>query len=276
MEPADLAAALRLSRASGWNQTEADWRFLLDANRGRFVVAERDGTVVGTGGASAYGGRLAWVCMILVEQAARGQGTGSAIVAEVLDRVADVEAVGLDATPAGRGVYERLGFTAVATLARVGGRADAAAAVGDAATTRRMEANDLEDVVALDREASGADRSHVIQWAFERSPALAWCVPGDGAIAGFALGRDGDRALHIGPVVARSVAAARAVVASAARSVHGRDLLIDVSTADPAWTAAVHDLGLRAQRPFARMYRRGLAPSGRPELTFAAFGPELG
>jgi GNAT superfamily N-acetyltransferase len=273
MAPPDVAAALRLSRASGWNQTEADWRFLLGENPRRFVVAVRDSVVVGTGGAACYGKHLAWVCMILVDAAERGRGIGSAIVTAVLDRVADVQTVGLDATPSGRPVYERLGFAAACGLVRMGGGAPSRAA---AASTRAVAAGDLAAILAKDGETFGADRSRAIGWARERAPALAWCARDEGALAGYCFGRHGDRAVHIGPVVARDVDTARALVAAAAASVAGHDLMLDVPTAAPGWIAALGELGLREQRPFTRMYRAGAKAPGRPELTFAAFGPELG
>jgi GNAT superfamily N-acetyltransferase len=276
MDAADVAAALRLSRASGWNQTEADWRFLLAENRERFVAAVRDGRVVGTGGAAVYGDRLAWVCMILVDEAERGHGIGSSIVAAVLDRLAGLEAVGLDATPAGRGVYERLGFATVARLARFGGPASAIARPDAADGTRTLEPSDLREAAALDRDACGADRSRALRWAFERSPRLAWCAIDGGRVAGFCLGRDGDRAVHVGPVVARGLEAARALVTRAAAAARGKELMLDLFTSDPAWPEAAYALGLREQRPFARMYRAATRPAARTERAFAAFGPELG
>jgi predicted N-acetyltransferase YhbS len=276
MAPPDVAAALGLSRANGWNQAEADWRFLLEENPGRFVVALRDGVVVGTGGASCYGKRLAWVCMILVDAEVRGRGIGSALVSAVLGRVTDMQTVGLDATPSGRPVYERLGFAAASGLARVGGRAADAAGAGGPVTTRPVEAGDLETIVALDPEAFGADRSRALRWAHGRAPALAWCVADGGGIVGYCFGREGDRAVHVGPLVAQDAVAARALVARAAAAAGTRDIMLDVPTAAPGWMAALQDAGLREQRPFVRMYRAGARPPGWLDLVFGAFGPELG
>lgn len=276
MEPSDLAAAFRLSRASGWNQSDADWRFLLDENAGRFVVAVRDGQVVGTGGAVVHGDQLAWVCMILVEPSERGHGIGSSIVTAVLERLADVPAVGLDATPAGRGVYARLGFATVSSLVRFGGPAHAVAKPDEPRVTRPLAPSDLPAVSALDREACGADRSRSLRWAFERAPGLGWCATEGGEVTGFCLGRFGDRAVHVGPVIARTVGAARALVTSAATAAQGKELMLDVSTSDPTWPEAVRWLGLREQRPFERMYRAGTRLAARTERMFAAFGPELG
>src|SRR4029450_2866693 len=102
--------------------------------RHRFVAAVRGDRLLGTGGATCYGNRLAWVCMILVDEEERGQGLGSRIVAAGPRRVAGMETVGLDATPSGRPVYERLGFTAASELVRVGGASDGAARGGGADT----------------------------------------------------------------------------------------------------------------------------------------------
>jgi GNAT superfamily N-acetyltransferase len=276
MAPSDVAAALRLSRANGWNQTEADWRFLLDENHGRFVVAVRDGVVVGTGGASCYAKRLAWMCMILVDAEVRGRGIGSAIVSAVQDRLTDVQTVGLDATPSGRPVYERLGFAATSGLARVGGSATDAARAGGQVETRPVASRDLETIVTLDPEAFGADRSRAIRWADGRAPALAWCVVDGGGIVGYCFGREGDRAVHIGPLVAPDVVAARALVARAAAASGAREIMLDVPTAAPGWMAALQDAGLREERPFVRMYRAGARPPGRRDVVFGVFGPELG
>ena len=122
MTEADLADGLRLSRASGWNQTLEDWRLLLSLGPGLFRVAVLDGRVVASGGAVRYGDALAWICMILVDPERRGHGLGTRIFDEVLDRCeAEVRAgrlrcVGLDATPAGHGIY------APARLRRTAGR----------------------------------------------------------------------------------------------------------------------------------------------------------
>lgn len=276
MAPPDVAGSLQLSRASGWNQTEADWRFLLEENPRRFVVAVRDSAVVGTGGAACYGSRLAWVCMVLVDAAERGRGIGAGIVTAVLDRVADMQTVGLDATASGRPVYERLDFVAASALARVGGGAKDASSAGGQVDTRPVEPRDLETIVALDPEAFGADRSRALRWAHARAPALAWCVIDQRAIVGYCFGREGDRAVHVGPLVAQDVAAARALVARAAAAAHARDIVLDVPTAAPGWMAALQEIGLREQRPFVRMYRAGARPPGWPDLVYAAFGPELG
>src|SRR5213083_2344420 len=67
----DVPAGLRLCRIARWNQRAEDWQALL-AN-GFFRVALRGAAIVGSGGAVVYGGRLAWVAMILVDPAGRAR-----------------------------------------------------------------------------------------------------------------------------------------------------------------------------------------------------------
>ena len=130
MTEADLADGLRLSRASGWNQTLADWRGLLSLGPGLFRVGRLDGRVVASGGAVRYGDALAWICMILVDPEQRGHGLGTRIFDEVLVRCeAEVRAgrlrcVGLDATPAGRDIYVQRGFVDGPGLVRMRKDAD--------------------------------------------------------------------------------------------------------------------------------------------------------
>src|SRR5262249_16456645 len=117
LTPEDVSDGLALCRESGWNQTAADWRMLLETPS-LFRGAVADGGVRGSAGAMVYGEALAWVCMVLVSPPFRGQGIATRLVEEVLERLPEVGAVGLDATPDGQSVYARLGFEPMARLAR--------------------------------------------------------------------------------------------------------------------------------------------------------------
>ena len=268
----DVAAAHRLSREAGWNQTEAEWRLLLDLNPGRFVAAIVEDRVVGTGGAACYGAELAWVCMILVEPQWRGGGIGRRLVEDVLERASDVARIGLDATPAGVPVYLRLGFAEAFPLVRMAAPSSAPGPVLGDATAMRLD--DLEGVLRMDRETFGADRSAVLRWVFARSG--AWQVPSPCGFAAYGFLRDGQHSRHLGPVVARDVASARAVVIAALAAGDGRPLLVDVPARADEWRGALEGLGFREQRPLLRMFRQGARPPGDPRLQRAIFGPEFG
>jgi len=273
MTEADLAEGLRLSRASGWNQTLADWRVLLSLGPGLFRVAVLDGRVVATGGAVRYGDALAWICMILVGPDERGHGLGTRIFDEVLVRCeAEVRAgrlrcVGLDATPAGRGIYSQRGFADAGSLVRM--RAEPAAADPPEGVVR-LEAAALEGRLARDREVFGADRSRVLRWAFESAPDLAWATP-SGACC---FGRHGDHSDHVGPIVAEEPEDALALVRACLSLPRRRPLILDARV-DPAWLAELGALGFREQRPFTRMYLGDARPATRPPQELAVCGPEF-
>jgi len=288
MTEADLAGGLRLSRASGWNQTLEDWRLALSLGPGLFRVGVEDGRVVASGGAVRYGRDLAWICMILVDPGCRGRGLGTRVFDEVLARVIEAQArdglvaVGLDATPAGRGLYAPRGFVDGPPLVRMRREGSAPAASGSPepppepdrlSAARPMAAADLDAVLALDREVFGADRAAVLRDALARAPGLAHVAVAGGRVRGYCLGRHGDHSDHVGPVVAADLARARALLCAALSARPGRPVIVD---ARAPWTAALEALGFRAQRPFTRMYLGDARPPARPALELAIRGPEMG
>ncbi len=278
MTEADLADGLRLSRASGWNQTLDDWRLLLSLGPGLFRVGVAEGRIVASGGAVRYGGALAWVCMILVEPACRGGGLGTRVFDEVLERVrtaraaGGLRAAGLDATPAGRGIYLQRGFVDGPALVRM-----AATEPRSAAPPRQsqpMRTCDLAAVLALDHDVFGAERGPLLQAALASAPALARVVRDGTRVLGYCFGRHGDRCDHVGPVVADDVATARDLVAACLAEPRGRSVIVDARV-EPSWIAALEAIGFGAERPFTRMYLGDARPPGRPALEHAVRGPEF-
>jgi GNAT superfamily N-acetyltransferase len=287
MTEADLADGLRLSRASGWNQTLEDWRMLLSLGSGLFRVAVQGGLIVASGGAVRYGDALAWICMILVDPEQRGHGLGTRIFDEVLagceaeTRAGRLRCVGLDATPAGRGIYLQRGFVE-RVASGVGGpfgggpalvrmRAEPAAGDTPPAGVRPLATPELGAVLKRDREVFGADRGALLRWAHASAPELAWATP-NGA---YCLGRHGDHSDQVGPVVAEAWESALALVRACLTRPRRRPLILDARV-DPAWLAALGALGFREQRPFTRMYLGAARPDARPSQEAAVFGPEFG
>jgi GNAT superfamily N-acetyltransferase len=278
MTAGDLEDGLRLSRASGWNQTLEDWRQVLSRGEGLFRVGVLDGRVVASGGAVRYGAALAWICMILVDPERRGRGLGTRVFDEVLERCrAEVRegrlrCVGLDATPAGRGIYAQRGFLDGPALSRM--RVERVSRVDPPSGVRVLVPADLEAVLALDRAVFGADRGAVLRWELARAPDLAHVVDLGGRVRGYCLGRHGDLADQVGPVVAEDEAAARRLVAACLSPARGRPLILDARVG-PGWLATLEELGFREQRSFTRMLLGGTRPPGQPELEPAVLGPEF-
>jgi GNAT superfamily N-acetyltransferase len=280
MTEADVESGLRLSRASGWNQTADDWHLLLSLGQGLFRVGVADGHVVASGGAVRYGEVLAWICMILVDPACRGQGLGTRVFDEVLARVrrlvdaGQLATVGLDATPAGRGIYLLRGFAEGPALVRMAAEPMPAAHAPHHGPVRPMAPADLEAVLDLDRAASGLPRATVLHRALASAPGLARVFHGGGRVRGFCLGRHGDRADHVGPVVAEDGVVAHELVAACLAQPRARPLIVDARL-EPGWLAALRVLGFQEQRPFTRMYLQDRRPAAQPALEWAVRGPEF-
>jgi GNAT superfamily N-acetyltransferase len=291
MTEADLADGLRLSRASGWNQTLEDWRLLLSLGPGLFRLAVEGGRVVASGGAVRYGDALAWICMILVDPEHRGRGIGTRVFDDVLARTeaavrtGGLRVVGLDATAAGRGIYLQRGFVE-GLPPRVGGpfgggpglvrmRVEGGEGARGPVSVRPLAARDLEAVLARDLEVFGADRGAVLRWAFASAPDLARVAREGAQVAGYCFGRHGDHSDHVGPVVAEDPALARDLVLACLSRPRQGAMIVDARV-EPGWLAALGGLGFREQRPFTRMYLGDARPNARPALEPAILGPEFG
>ena len=96
----DLAAVDQLRADLGWNQTILDWERLLAFSPEGCFVAEQNGGIVGTCTTVSYGNALAWIGMMMVHPAIRGQGIGKALLRRCVDhlRGGGVRCIKLDAT----------------------------------------------------------------------------------------------------------------------------------------------------------------------------------
>jgi len=267
MTTADIDAGLRLCRASGWNQLESDWRLFLECNPEGCRVVETEGRVTGTVATLRYEDRFSWISMLLVDPEVRRQGIGTRLLHTAMEILADMPSVRLDATPAGKTVYDRYGFLDEYRLTRM----RALQVSGAMSAARRMTDADLPAILERDREVFGADRSGILRRLYSFAPEYALVTDG-----GYSFGRHGFRAGHIGPVVADHQNAARTLVLAAASADPGRSFLIDAPHHSPDWVQWLESAGFVAERPFIRMYRGSNPFPGLPERVFAIAGPELG
>ncbi|MDE3164165.1 MAG: GNAT family N-acetyltransferase [Acidobacteriota bacterium] len=270
----DLPAGLALSAAAGWNQLEADWRFFLESPGCGACLAERDGQPAGTVAWIRYPD-LAWIAMMLVDPAHRRLGIGSQLMRRALDAVPEDVRAGLDATPLGEPLYRRFGMIAHAAFARIRALVDAAHLAPFTRGVLPMQPDDLDPVLARDREVFGADRSMLLRWLFARAPECAWIARSGGRPLGYCFGRPGRVFHQIGPLVAEDRAVARDLVHACCSRLDGATVCIDVPAADAVWTGWLASAGFATERNFLRMFRAGDAPGGHPALQYAIAGPEF-
>jgi ribosomal protein S18 acetylase RimI-like enzyme len=273
MVETDIEAGLRLCRASGWNQLQADWQCFLECSPQGCRVAVCDDLVVGTVATLNYEKKFGWISMLLVDPEWRGKGFGKRLLEEARQILSGVETVRLDATPAGKLVYDKAGFQDEYLLVRM----KAASPVPERFSgVRPIEDSDWDRLVDWDRLAFGADRSAILQRLFRGAPEYAWVAESAGELRGFLLGRHGFLAEHLGPLVAVNGLTARVLASAGISRAQGRPLLIDAPRHTAVWNRWLESCGFREERPFIRMFRGTNSCAGLPGLVFAIAGPELG
>jgi GNAT superfamily N-acetyltransferase len=264
---ADVPGGFALSGEAGWNQSEADWRFLLSSGAG--IGIEDGGRLVGTATVLPLGGRIGWIGMVLVALSHRKRGLATRMMEWALGYCRERALVAaLDATPAGREVYRRLGFEDGERILRI------EAPPGWGAAPEGLAPLALDEALARDREAFGADRGAVLRELARRTPALALAARVGGRLRGYALGRQGRVAAEIGPIMAEDAATALALLGGAC-AVAGGPAIADVLAARGRFLEALFAAGWTEQRSYTRMSLAPL-PAGRPENVFAIAGPEYG
>jgi GNAT superfamily N-acetyltransferase len=303
MTIADLPLGLRLKNQAGWNQTEADLlRFLALEAQGCFV-AELDGVPVGTL-TTCILGRVAWIAMVLVDAKARRQGVGSNLLRYALDYLDDrkVSTIRLDATPAGRAVYEKWGFIPEYNVARYEGivphgcdetsveevgsdefdsiDATAKSPKNVAKTTPTLQNRGvkklltLASIVEFDKRLTGTDRGRMLNRLFQEHHHNFRLISNNGEPEGYITFRPGSNAFQIGPCVAVS-AAGSALFSYAWSRCAGEPIFIDIPVDNIDAVKLAESGGLKVQRLFTRMYR-GEKVHDSVQSIWASSGPEKG
>jgi GNAT superfamily N-acetyltransferase len=276
MTTADIAVGLGLSRAARWNQTERDWELFLRLSPDGCRVAVIDERVIGTVATVRYENRFAWIGMVLVDQAERGQGVGSRLMAEALDVLKDMPSIRLDATPAGHTVYQKLDFVDEYRLSRMETVVSNQRLTLRRNPARPMTKDDLPAVAIFDRQVFGADRRLTLEWMLDGAPEYAWITEESGQIAGYIFGRHGLNFEQLGPIVARDQWTARGLVSACLIGQAGKPFIVDALSHEADWRAWLESIGFREQRPFIRMFHRYNPFPGLPPKQFGILGPEFG
>lgn len=285
MDAADFATAdeiLRLAFGFPGDRKPELSRYLAAQPDGWFL-ALRDGVPAGTGGCVDFG-PFAWIGMMGVHPAFQSRGVGRAVMNRLLDflRARGVPAIVLDASAAGKPLYDSLGFVEAGRTSLLVAPAGAPMSAGGVRVHKpvgdrgpvRVEVADEAGMAAigsLDRAVYGADRSRVL--SLYRSD-----FPGRILLARDAGGRvDGylcAQRRRLGPWVARTPAAAeRLLAAGLALPLDGpAEVILPDANADGR--ALLARSGFQEKRTNVHMRLGGAGIATRRELLYgqASFG----
>lgn len=272
MTGTDIPEAVRLKEIARWNQTAVDWERLLSASPEGCFVAEHDGRVIGTSTTIVYENRFAWIGMLLVEPQYRGNGIGIALLERAIGYL-DSRKIGsmkLDATPQGKILYRKLGFVSEYEVERwMLKRRPDGKAVKQAPVA-------IDDVLRLDREIFGADRSGLLRSISDQAPDFTLIARQEDDVTGYLFGRRGSLADHLGPWMAKSEDAAATLLDEFLRRSDRELLFVDCMVENPWALPLVQARGFEFSRPLTRMFRGRNEYPGQPELLCAILGPEFG
>jgi GNAT superfamily N-acetyltransferase len=279
LSSSELEDAGALVREANWNQLAADWRIFLDL--GRVYAAHTDaGRIVATTATLPFGGRFAWISMVLVAGDYRRRGLATRLMRRAMDDLAAAGLVAvLDATPDGRAVYRALGFQDSwgfhRLVLRDRPRAADAPPAPTGVTIRPITDADWPALCAYDAAAFGADRGAVLARLRGRLPTAELVAERHGRIAGVLLGRDGRVAVQAGPLIAEDDAVACALLARALDALPA-PVFVDLADAKAAVRRWLEARGFSAVRPLTRMLYGRSQRYDDAARTFAVVGPEFG
>jgi len=188
MVDADLEAAdeiLKLAFRSPVSRIHDLWLYRQIQPDGWFVASQGE-RLIGMVGAANYGA-FAHVGLMAVHPDLQRQGVGLALMQHILTKLEQqqVTKVMLDASKAGRPLYEKLGFVAYdETL--VFQRQGSIAGSVQTPHIQPMSVRELDELVQWDTDVFGANRRRIFQVLFDAFPGRAFMQrDADGRLAGY-------------------------------------------------------------------------------------------
>jgi GNAT superfamily N-acetyltransferase len=273
----DLNQSISLSNSEGWNQTEKDWKLLLENPINICIVAEYNNKVIGTATALNHSNKIAWIGMVLVDKSFRGRGVGKMLLTNIIGALKNVDSIKLDATPVGLPLYQKLGFIEENKIYRM---------INPSLQSFEKQALNYEpinidhesfsDVLKLDKRIFGTARTYLLQTLLRNYPGKAYLIKRNKKLDGYMFGRDGVRFNYIGPVFAFSHDSARILISKALESLNNQPVALDILQDKDGLIKWLEMLGFVKQRHFIRMNFKSNSYCGIIKYQYLISGPEFG
>jgi len=277
MQPGDIVRGMNLSNAEGWNQTEEDWKLLVQNPQNICLLAECNQKIIGTTTAMNYANQVAWIGMVLVDKEYRGQGVSKLLLTSILKKLESFASIKLDATPVGQQVYKKFDFENEYLISRlVTGSMKNLSFNYDTVFAESIQLKDIEEVIAFDEHVFGTNRRPLIKSLIQRYPHKAWLLKRNNSIAGFALGREGNKYHQVGPVVGSTINDVQILIRKALKKLNNQPVVVDVLCDKEDLINWLTSIGFTMQRHFVRMYKKENSFPGVVNEQYLICGPEFG
>jgi GNAT superfamily N-acetyltransferase len=256
-----------LVRAYGFASRRVELEMYVQAQPDGWFVIEDAGEIVAVGGALAYGS-FCWLGLVGTDPARQRQGLATKISSQLVDWAyhRGCTTIALDASEAGRPVYERLGFRAVGETVELCLPGKIPDETRSTSVLRRSEC--IDTLLPLDRRIFGGDRARLLNALLSQDDAQC-CVA---EIGGEACGYLFVRKRLLGPGCALNEAIARDLVQAAladqvaSGASNGPRLLLPIES---RYLEVLGRLGLRIERRLAHMRLGDLVLPGERALLLA-------
>ncbi len=179
-----------------WGYTREDFKRLLHYEPEGCFLAEKSSQKIGITTITRYG-KIASLGTLIILPPYRGYGIGTALMEHAIQYLDNcgVETIKLDAVAKAIPLYKRLGFQEAFPSLRFNGTGRKKSDSG----VIRMKMRDLSDVVSLDLQYSGLQRTHVLNSLYNASPDLCFLYRENNRLLGFIMARKSMKMYKIGP-----------------------------------------------------------------------------
>lgn len=199
MGPEDLAFAVECTSTEGWvSENLALFEDFYNHDPQGCFIARKAGEPVGICIATAYS-RSGFVGELIVRAGVRQRGIGAALLNHAVEylRRRGARSIYLDGVIAAISFYEHRGFRKICRSLRISGHLPGK----QHPQVRAMHRDDLPQVITLDRQAFGDDRSFFLKSRLDRYPQQCKVQVDAGEISGYIMGRRGEGFMSAGPGV---------------------------------------------------------------------------
>jgi hypothetical protein len=253
MTAAEVALALDLAAAEGWNPGRHDAQCFQAADPSGFFIGEWQGAPVACLSAVAYDDSFGFIGLYIVRPGFRAMGFGMRIWQHGMAYLGNRN-VGLDGVVAQQANYRKSGFEPAWRNIRFQGLVEGA----DGANVSEVSALPFEQLVAYDSLHFSCERARFLaQWIGQPESAALAVVSG-GRIRGYGVLRSCQTGCKIGPLFADDALVADDLLRALCARFPGRMMTLDVPETNPAALALAGRHGMARVFETARMYTKGM------------------
>jgi predicted N-acetyltransferase YhbS len=275
MVPEDEGFFIELISLTGWGNTAADFRRMLQYEPEGCFLATRDGVDVGMVNSTLYGS-VGWIGNLVVHPRQRGEGIGAALMRRAMEHLTDsgVALIRLDSVEKAIPLYEKLGFRAEYASLRFSGLGTAF----DVPDVEEMRVSHLSEVLHLDARYFGANRGRMLRRVFEDFPEYCFVACEEGEVRGYIMAKRGGKNVRIGPWVCEPSRAekAKGLLRRMMDAAAGEKLWIGVPEGNEASAEILNAHGFSSLPSSLRMCYGECSVMGDPRGRFSIGAPDKG